>query len=245
MLSILSKVALAVGISLSVAAISSIFVTMVASQNMTSSGSGASQSNNQAQQFSQQQNAISGSEGGNNTGITSTITIPEGATAQNIQHYQPNPARVATSSQITWDNKDSAPHTATALDGSFDTGTIQPGASGSATVPAQGTIPYHCTIHPWMTATLKVSSSSSSSTSTGGSSSSSSSPPLQQNETGAQQPQQQEEETQTAHSGNNIGSFNETITTVGNATEELEQSNSSNSTITQNDNSSVGSLAGE
>jgi plastocyanin len=174
-------VALAVGISLSVAAISSIFVTMVASQNLSSSsGGGASQSNNQVQQSSQQQNAISSSEGGNNTGITSTITIPEGATAQNIQHYRPNPARVATSSQVTWDNKDSAPHTATALDGSFDTGTIQPGASGSATVPAQGTIPYHCTIHPWMTATLQVSSSSSSS-SAGGSSSS-----LQQNGTDAQ-----------------------------------------------------------
>jgi plastocyanin len=181
-------VALAVGISLSAAAISSIFVTMVASQNLTGSGGSgggaASPSNNQVQQSSQQQNAISSSEGGNNIAITSTITIPEGATAQNVQHYQPNPARVAISSQVTWNNKDFAPHTATALDGSFDTGTIQPGASGSVTVPAQGTVPYHCTIHPWMTATLQVSSSSSSA---GGSSSSS----LQQNGTGAQQPQQQ------------------------------------------------------
>ncbi len=184
MLSILFKVALAVGISLSVAAISSIFITMVASQNLTSSGGGVdgSQSNNQ-QEFSQQQNtATSGSEGGNNTGIISTITIPEGATAQNVRHYQPSPARVAPSSQVIWDNKDSVPHTATALDGSFDTDIIQPGASGSTTVPARVTIPYHCIIHPWMTAILQVSSSPSSA---GGSSSSSSS--LQQNGTGAQQ----------------------------------------------------------
>jgi plastocyanin len=231
-LSISFKVALAVGISLSVAAISSIFVTMVASQNLTnSSGSiGGSQSNNQVQQSSEQQNtATSSSEGENNTNIISTITIPEGATAQNVQHYQPGPARVAPSSHVTWNNKDSAPHTATALDGSFDTGTIQPGELGSATVPAQGTIPYHCTIHPWMTSTLQVSSSSFSSSSAGGSSSSSSSSSLQQNETGAQQPQQQEGETQTAQSGNNISSFNQTITTASNAAEGLQQSNSTGS----------------
>jgi plastocyanin len=235
-LSIAYRVALAVGISLSVAAISSIFITWVASQNVTISNGGSggdSQSNNQVQQSSQPQNATSSSAGGSNTSITSTITVPEGATAQNFQHYQPNPVTVAPNSQITWNNKDSAPHTATALDGSFDTGTIQPGASGSATVPAQGTIPYHCTLHPWMTAILQVSSSSSSA---GGSSSS-----LQQNGTGAQQPQQQEGETQTAQSSNNSSSFNQTITTASDATEGSKQSNSTGSisAITQNYNSSA------
>jgi plastocyanin len=209
---------------------------MLASQNLTITrgSSDGSQSNNEMQQSSQLQSAISSSEGGNNTNITSTITIPEGATAQNVLHYRPDLAIVTPNSQVTWDNRDVAPHTATALDGSFDTGRIQPGALGSATVPSQGAIPYRCTIHPWMTAILQVSSSFSSSA--GGSSSSS-----QQNETGSQQPQQQEEETQTAQSGNNTGSFNQTMTTVGNATEESEQSKivSSNSTITQNDNSST------
>jgi plastocyanin len=242
-------VAIAVGISLSIAAISSIYITMLASQNPTitpGSSGGGSQSNNETQQSSQLQSATSSSEGGNNTNMTSTITIPEGATAQNVLHYRPDLAIVTPNSEVTWDNKDVAPHTATALDGSFDTGRIQPGALGSATVPSQGVIPYRCTIHPWMTAILQVSassSSSSSSSSAGGSSSSS-----QQNETGAQQPQQQEEETRTAQTGNNMGSFNQTTTTVGNATEESEQSNittSSNSTITQNDNSSTGTLAGD
>src|SRR5919109_4666920 len=150
MLSISSKVALAIGISLSIAAISSIFVTMVAARNLISSSSGGgSQSTSQEQQNNTTTASSTGEN--NNTGITSTIIIPQGATAQNVQHYRPNPATVAPSSQVTWDNKDSAPHTATALDDSFDTGTIQPDASGSATVPAQGRIPYHCTIHPWMT----------------------------------------------------------------------------------------------
>jgi plastocyanin len=242
-------VAIAVGISLSIAAISSIYITMLASQNPTitpGSSGGGSQSNNETQQSSQLQSATSSSEGGNNTNMTSTITIPEGATAQNVLHYRPDLAIVTPNSEVTWDNKDVAPHTATALDGSFDTGRIQPGALGSATLPSQGVIPYRCTIHPWITAILQVSSSSSSSSSSsaGGSSSSS-----QQNETGAQQPQQQEEETRTAQTGNNMGSFNQTTTTVGNATEESEQSNittSSNSTITQNDNSSsTGTLAGD
>jgi plastocyanin len=155
MLSISSKVALAIGISLSIAAISSIFVTMVAARNlMSSSSGGGSQSTSQEQQNNTTTASSTGEN--NNTGITSTITIPQGATAQNVQHYRPNPATVAPSSQVTWDNKDSAPHTATALDDSFDTGTIQPDASGSATVPAQGRIPYHCTIHPWMTGTVTV-----------------------------------------------------------------------------------------
>lgn len=142
------------------------------------------------------------------------------ATAQNVQHYQPSPAIVAPRSQIIWDNKDFAPHTATALDGSFDTGTIQPGASGLVVVPSNGTIPYHCTIHPWMTAILQVSSSSSpSSSSTGGSTSS-----LQQNGTGEEQlQQQQEQETKTARGSNNITIFNQSMSTASNAAEGLQQ----------------------
>jgi alcohol dehydrogenase (cytochrome c) len=199
-----SKVALAIGISLSVAAIAAIFVTVVSAQNLTSSigGGGGSQSTNQQQQSSQPQNATSSSAGGNNTGTTSTIIIPVGAVNQNVQHYEPNPATVAPNSRVTWDNKDTVEHTATSGTSPqdpdagklFDTGLIQPGASGSVTVPAQGTIPYHCTIHPWMTATLQVSSSSSSpsASSTGGPSSP---PSAQQNGTSTQQPQQQQNNT--------------------------------------------------
>ena len=65
---------------------------------------------------------------------------------------------VTANSKVTWNNKDIAPHTATATDGSFDTGIINVGSSGSAIVRAQGGVPYHCTIHPWMNGMLQVTS---------------------------------------------------------------------------------------
>jgi plastocyanin len=70
----------------------------------------------------------------------------------------PNPSTVIANSKVTWNNKDIAQHTATAIDGSFDTSIINVGSSGSAIVKAQGTVPYHCTIHPWMNGILKVNS---------------------------------------------------------------------------------------
>jgi hypothetical protein len=108
MLSISSNVALAIGIILSVGAISAIFVI---AQNLTSSiggGGGGSQSPNQQQQSLQSQNATSSGGGGNNTAATTTTTIiiPVGAVNQNVQHYEPNPATVAPNSRVTWDNKD-------------------------------------------------------------------------------------------------------------------------------------------
>jgi plastocyanin len=47
-------------------------------------------------------------------------------------------------------------HTATADDGSFDTGNISPGASVSVTLQGQGEIGYHCNIHPFMTGYLQL-----------------------------------------------------------------------------------------
>jgi plastocyanin len=56
-------------------------------------------------------------------------------------------------------NEDGVPHTLTADDGSFDSGVIGAGASGSFAVPdADGTFNFICTIHPSMSAELTVSS---------------------------------------------------------------------------------------
>jgi plastocyanin len=74
--------------------------------------------------------------------------------------FSPNSVTVAVGDTVTWKNNGQAPHTATANDGSFDTGTIQPGGSGSHTFSSAGTFAYVCTIHAGMNGTVRVLASS-------------------------------------------------------------------------------------
>jgi plastocyanin len=57
---------------------------------------------------------------------------------------------------VTWRNQDSSSHTATAADGSFDSGTLAPGATFSQTFPAAGIHVYVCRIHRYMRAEVDV-----------------------------------------------------------------------------------------
>lgn len=71
--------------------------------------------------------------------------------------FSPNPAVVAAGQTVAWRNADSVVHTATADNGSFNTGNIGPGAtSGVITMAAAGSFSYHCAIHPSMVGTLSV-----------------------------------------------------------------------------------------
>ena len=70
--------------------------------------------------------------------------------------FSPRSTTVTVGDTITWTNSDAQAHTATADDGSFDTGTIANGASGSATFSTAGTFAYHCKIHAQMTGTITV-----------------------------------------------------------------------------------------
>ncbi len=70
--------------------------------------------------------------------------------------YEPDPVVVQVDGKVIWQNQDTAPHTATADDGSFDTGTIEKGKIGSATFNETGTFTYHCQIHPTMHGTVEV-----------------------------------------------------------------------------------------
>ncbi|MEM7285294.1 MAG: cupredoxin domain-containing protein [Actinomycetota bacterium] len=64
---------------------------------------------------------------------------------------------VSTGQTVTVANADGAPHTLTAVDGSFDTGVIQGGASATLTAPlAPGSYAFFCSLHPSMTGTLTV-----------------------------------------------------------------------------------------
>jgi plastocyanin len=70
--------------------------------------------------------------------------------------YQPDPVVVQAGGKVIWQNQDAAPHTATADDGSFDTGTIEKGKIGSETFKEAGTFAYFCEIHPTMHGSVEV-----------------------------------------------------------------------------------------
>ncbi len=67
-------------------------------------------------------------------------------------------AAVVAGSPIAVTNLDSAPHTLTAVNGEFDTGTLNQNQLGSLAAPtAPGTYAFFCEIHPSMTGELVVS----------------------------------------------------------------------------------------
>jgi plastocyanin len=70
--------------------------------------------------------------------------------------YEPDPVTIQVGGKVIWQNEDSDPHTATADDGSFDTGTIKEGKIKSETFKDAGTYSYFCEIHPSMHGTVEV-----------------------------------------------------------------------------------------
>jgi len=68
--------------------------------------------------------------------------------------FVPETVSVKVGDTITWINKDIVPHTATANDATFDTGTLSKNESGSITVTHDQTLAYYCKFHPMMKATL-------------------------------------------------------------------------------------------
>jgi plastocyanin len=64
--------------------------------------------------------------------------------------YKPATIEVERGDAITWDNVDTAGHTATADDRSFDTAAVDKGESKKVTMTDVGTFAYHCDFHPFM-----------------------------------------------------------------------------------------------
>ncbi|MFM9106920.1 MAG: cupredoxin family copper-binding protein, partial [Chloroflexota bacterium] len=75
-----------------------------------------------------------------------------------IANYAFDPAAldVAAGTTVTWTNKDTVPHTVTAVDKSFDSGNMPPGATFSHTFATAGTVDYICQYHGGMKATVTV-----------------------------------------------------------------------------------------
>jgi plastocyanin len=78
-----------------------------------------------------------------------TITV-------NDQGFLPKILTVNKGTKVTWVNRDTVPHSATADDGTFDTGLFAENKSGSYTFTQEGTYTYHSEGRPDATATIVV-----------------------------------------------------------------------------------------
>lgn len=99
---------------------------------------------------------------------TSSVTIRD-------FEFDPKEITVSVGTTVTWTNEGPTAHTATADDGTFDTGNLVKGASGTYKFTKAGTYKYHCTPHPYMKATVTVTGSGGASAGDDSNSSSSSS----------------------------------------------------------------------
>ena len=70
--------------------------------------------------------------------------------------FAPPTVTVAAGTEVTWTNVDVLTHTATADDGSFDSGNLGVSESFSLVLDEPGTYPYFCSIHPSMVGELVV-----------------------------------------------------------------------------------------
>jgi nitrite reductase (NO-forming) len=95
----------------------------------------------------------------NDTSTTPTthISMVSGSSNPNNKvFYDPTPAKVKTSTTITWTNDDTLPHTVTSGNadtgpsGEFDSGIVMGAGSFTHTFDKAGTFDYYCALHPYM-----------------------------------------------------------------------------------------------
>jgi plastocyanin len=101
-----------------------------------------------------------GESGSGEAGASEPAPSGEAGRAEKVEivefTYDPDPVIVQVGGKVIWQNEDTAPHTATADDGSFDTGTLEKGKLKSETFKQPGTFTYFCQIHPTMHGTVEV-----------------------------------------------------------------------------------------
>lgn len=88
-------------------------------------------------------------------GATATGSPP--AATLEISDFTFSASAAEPGATVAVSNRDGFPHTATADDGSFQSGTVDAGGTGGFVAPsAPGTYPFHCEIHPQMNGALTV-----------------------------------------------------------------------------------------
>jgi plastocyanin len=72
-------------------------------------------------------------------------------------YFDPADAAIAAGDTIIFLNEGAEPHTVTSDDGQFDSGPLNPGESFPVSFDGEGTVTYHCQIHPEMVGSVTVS----------------------------------------------------------------------------------------
>ncbi len=86
------------------------------------------------------------------------LALPAYAAGHTVQikgmKFSPARLQVAVGDTVTFTNADSIRHTATALDGSFDTGRLAAGRAATVKITTPGKHDFRCMIHPSMKGTV-------------------------------------------------------------------------------------------
>lgn len=82
-------------------------------------------------------------------------TQPNAVSIENMS-FRPATLTIKTGTEVTWTNNDSLTHTITSDNNVFDSGNVSSGNTYKHTFDKAGTFPYHCSIHPSMTAEIVV-----------------------------------------------------------------------------------------
>lgn len=102
------------------------------------------------------------------TAAAGSVIMPLGVGSNTQLNFSPDTITVVVGANntVTFTNKDTATHTVTAADNSFNSGDIKPGQSWTYTFNTPGTYTYYCIYHhAWMMGTVVVLSSSGGSSS--------------------------------------------------------------------------------
>jgi plastocyanin len=94
--------------------------------------------------------------GTNSSNAPLSVAGKTGTVAMRGSAFAPGNLQVSVGATVTWTNYDDVPHTATAKDGSWDTGLLNKGDTKTITFDKAGEYQYYCKVHPNMVARLTV-----------------------------------------------------------------------------------------
>jgi plastocyanin len=93
---------------------------------------------------------------GQTLGPAVSVAIVDAPRAQEEWGYAPITREVQAGTWVTWSNDGLETHTVTAVDGSFDSGDLDPSEGFSWYFDQPGAYRYLCAEHPWMAGTIVV-----------------------------------------------------------------------------------------